>query len=351
MMESLNRRRALLAWPALLLLAPAAAHALTFDELLIDKDEVAGVCEFIEGEHPVSMQASVQFDMSGKDEAGINTYGNPKQKQFQSLSCGGTDATVYYYEFASKEELDQRLPALKAVLWGEKGPTPVHPEEVIATDQFLIVVSSRKPDFLVSLLSHRARFPNVENSVLDERLTRMHCDPKNKKEKPEEPCRWLNEFKSGVIPPDLRGREILLIGQSWDVGEDGHAQAPQFEALYVGRLPDGTMGASFTSIAPENEDERKQILAQMEAQKTGKAAEAGEELRRFLMEGLGGTKARAREAGGRSLAFLANGNRIYLRREGPRIILTTNLMVPARNAPFVVATFETGPDTAPKGKK
>ncbi|HEU5181343.1 MAG TPA: hypothetical protein VFW45_11150 [Candidatus Polarisedimenticolia bacterium] len=350
-MKSLNGMRAFLVPLAFLFLAPTLAHALTFDELLIDKDEVNGVCEFIEGEHPVSIQASVQFDMSGKDEAGITLYGNPKQKQFQSLSCGETNATVYYYEFPEQDDLARRLPALKKALWGEEGPSPMHPEQVLTMDQYLIVVSSRKPEFLVALLSHRTRFPNVENNLLDERLTRMHCDPKNKKEKPEEPCRWLNEFKSGVIPPDLRGREVLLLGQSWNVGEDGHAQAPQFEALYVGRLPDGTTVASFTSIAPENEDERKQILAQMEAQKTGKPAETGAELRSFLMEGLASTKARARESGGRSLAFLANGNRVYLRREGPRIILTTNLMNPAKNAPFVVATFETRPDTDPKGKK
>ena len=350
-MESLNRRRVLPVWLALLFLAPTMAHALTFDELLIDKDEVDGVCEFMEGEHPVSIQAAVQFDMSGEGDAGINIYGNPRQKQFQSLSCGGTNATVYYYEFPGKEDLEQRLPALKAVLWGEDGPTPMHPEQVITMDQFLIVVSSRKPDFLVSLLSHRTRFPNVENSVLDERLDRMHCKAKNKKEKPEEPCPWLREFKSGVTPAELLGKETLLIGQSWDVAENGRAQAPQFEALYVGRLPDGTSVASFMSIAPENEDERKQIMAQMEAQKTGKVAETSGELLAFMKGALGQTKARARESGGRSLAFLAKGNRIYVRRQGSRLILTTNLMYPAKNAPFVVATFSTGPDTAPPGKK
>jgi hypothetical protein len=331
------------------LLSPALARSLTFDELLIDKDEVSGVCEFTEGEHPVSAQAGVQFDMAGKDEAGISLYGNPKQKQFQSLECGAAKATIYYYEFPGKEDLDKRLPGIKSVLWGEQGPTAMHPEQVMTLDRFLMVVSSREPDFFVTLLSHRSRFPNIENSVLDERLTRMHCDSK-KGEKPEALCQALRDFKIGTTPSELLGKGTLLIGQAWEVGQSGRPAAPLFEALYIGRLDDGTSVASFTPIVPENDDERKQIQSQMETQRTGKRAENAEELRGFLMETLGQTRARATQAGGRSLAFLGSGNRIYLRRQGPRLILTTNLMHPAKDAPFVVATFETRSEAVPPSK-
>ena len=331
------------------LLAPSVAWSLTFDEILIDKDEVGGVCEFVEGEHPVSVQAGVQFQMAGKDEAGISLYGNPKQKQFQSLECGTSKATVYYYEFPGKGDLDKRLAGIKRALWGEQGPTPMHPEQVMTLDSFLIVVSSREPDFFVTLLSHRSRFPNIENSVLDERLTRMRCDAK-KEEKPEALCQALRDFKIGTTPNELVGRESLLVGQAWEVGQSGRPEAPLFEALYVGRLDDGTSVASFTPIEPENDDERKQIQSQMEAQRSGKRAENVEGLMAFLRDALGQTRARARMAGGRSLAFLGSGNRIYLRRQGPRLILTTNLMHPAKDAPFVVATFETKTEVASPSK-
>ncbi|HZC81614.1 MAG TPA: hypothetical protein VE222_07805, partial [Nitrospiraceae bacterium] len=87
----------------ILLSGNAHLQALSVDDVLIDPFEVRDVCQPIDGEHPVSIQAAVQYKMAGDDEAERMVYGSPTRKTYQSFRCGKTEATVYYYEFGSSD--------------------------------------------------------------------------------------------------------------------------------------------------------------------------------------------------------------------------------------------------------
>lgn len=324
------------------------ALARSLDQFLIDGKEVTDVCEIIEGEHADSIQPAVQFKMAGEGRAGIEIYGNPKKKQFQSFSCHGIKTTVYYYEYASKEDLEKHLPMIKDILWGDIGPTVMHPELILDMDNVLVVISSREPEFFANLLAHRISFPDLADSVVDERLRGLGCG--SKKEALAELCSALRDFRNGVMPEALLEKEALLYGHSWEVSAEGHPVHPMFEALYVGQLPDSGLVASFGGARPENALEQAQLMRQIEAQATGGTTDASEPLLAFIRTAFGNTRARVQKTGARSLAFIGMGSRVYLRRFGSHVILMTDFMDHTRNPPFIVATFNMKQASASAGR-
>ena len=312
--------------------------SLTIREVKIAPFEVDGVCQAIDGEHPVSIQAGVQYRMSGEDDAGIALYGDPGTKEFQSFECGETKATIYYYEYGSKDELSKRLGGIKAVLWGEPGPTTLHPELVVPLDNVLAVVSSRNPQFLAALLSHRIDFPDLPDAVVDDRIEKLRCG--TRKEKTPELCGALQGFRRGTYPVET-GTEMVLIGRAWEISEESESSEALNEALFIGRAESGLV-AGFGAFLPENDEERQMVVRQTEAQKEGKVAESAQGLIDYLRETYGGTEARARKTGDRSLAFIGLGNRVYLRSSGGTLVLVTKLMHEEKEQPYVVAAFQIG---------
>lgn len=61
--------------------ARTEVRARTIEDVRIQDSEVEGACQAIEGQYGVSIQAAVQYKMSGKDGAGSALYGNPDDKQ------------------------------------------------------------------------------------------------------------------------------------------------------------------------------------------------------------------------------------------------------------------------------
>lgn len=226
----------------------------------------------------------------------------------------------------------------REVLWGEAGPTRLHPELVLDMDNILAVVSSREPAFFARLLSHRETFPELTDAVVDDRIKRLRCGAP--KEDADELCSALRDFRRGTYPPSASG-EVVLVGRSWDVSEKSDPDQNEiYEALYIDRIPGAGTVASFGGVEPENEEERRQILSQMAAQKEGSIAASAEALISYLRDSYGKTTARARNLGGRSLAFIGMGNRVYLRAADHRLVLVTDLMHEEKKAPYVVAVFE-----------
>jgi len=317
--------------------------SLTLEDVMIDPSEVDKVCQSIPGEHGVSMQARIQYRMLMNDSASASALeilnGKPVNKMLQSFQCGDVKSTLYYYEYASKEELAANIAGTKTYLWGESGPTQMHPELILDVDNVLVVVSSKQPGLFANILAHRLEFPDLPDSELDKRMDRLDCG--SKKARSPEACSALKDFRDGGLPSSASS-ETLLLGRSYEISEDSKPGMIQTEALFVGRSSDGKTVASFGPLAPDNDDEKRQISSQLEAQKEGKVADTAKPLIDFMRAGFGKSKAGARSAGGKSLAFLSMGNRIYVRSKGTRLILVTNLMHQVKKEPYVVAVFETG---------
>jgi hypothetical protein len=263
-------------------------------------------------------------------------------KRYQSFACRDVKSTIYYYEFATVEDLQRHLKGIKAVLWGESGPTDLHPELVLDMSNLLVVISSRRPEFFSTVLSHRVEFPDLTDRVIEARERALRCG--KDESAPAEICSALADFKQGAYPA-AAGDEAVLVGRSWEVNQDSTIARVGYEALYLDRTRAGQV-AAFGGVDPEDDDERGQITAQIEAQKQRKAAGKAGELLDFIRQSYGKDAARARKAGDRSLAFLGLGVRAYVRLRDTRLILITDSMFNAE-APYLVAVYEAGSAPAP----
>ncbi len=119
------------------------ALALTLDNVKLDPKAVAPACTAIDGEHAVSIQAATHYATVEKAPAIL--FKPPTRKAYQSFECGGVKSTIYFYEYASKADLDAARGFTEGQIWGGKGPTAEHPEIIIARDNVLVIISSRDP--------------------------------------------------------------------------------------------------------------------------------------------------------------------------------------------------------------
>ncbi len=125
---------------------------LQIDDVLIKPVKIADLCRTIDGQYPVSIQAGMHYEMvGGKKYVGVA----PQNKQFQSFTCNGEKSTIYYYQYASRREVDKMLGFVKALIWGESGRSRVHPEIITTTGNILIVISSKKPGYFARLIDRK----------------------------------------------------------------------------------------------------------------------------------------------------------------------------------------------------
>ena len=315
------------------------------EDVMVRPDELEGVCTAIEGEHAVSIQAAVQYEMAGDGTAGIAIYGNPSKKMYQSFDCRGSKGTIYYYEFKDSVELQSRLGGIKAVIWGEDGPTPLHPEAILDLENVLAVVSSDRAVFFERLLNHRLDFPDIPDSIIKKRTKALGC------KKPSDPvariCDALNGFLAGKYPAAEFVEPNLLFGNFWEIVKGDRISGLGYEVLYANLADNARQVAAFGTISPENEEERLQIIHQIVAQTEGRVAPRAKPAVDFARGAWGATTAPAVRSGTKSLAFINQGSRVYVRATEDQVILMTALMHDADSSAYVVATYPTKRNSVP----
>src|SRR2546428_3623136 len=114
---------------------------LTLEDVKLEPKVLAPGCSPINGEHAVSLQAATHYATIEKAPAVL--FKPPTRKAYQSFKCGGSKSTIYYYEYASKADLEAARGFTEGTIWGGKEPTADHPELIITRDNVLVVISSR----------------------------------------------------------------------------------------------------------------------------------------------------------------------------------------------------------------
>lgn len=215
-------------------------YAVSLRDVQVKPAEVAFVCTEIEGQHPVSIQAAVQFEMAGDL---VRVYGDPEAKSYQSFECRNMRTTIYYYQYRDSAEVARYIGGIRVAIWGEQGPTSMHPELILTIDNVLVVVSGRKPGFFHRLLSYRSKFPSLENRVISDRFDLLQCG--TDRQESVRVCSALADFRAGTFPKELVRGENIFFGRSWDISDNGIVGSSNFELLYVARMADASNVAAF----------------------------------------------------------------------------------------------------------
>lgn len=112
--------------------------------------EVPADCKPVDGYFPVDIQTAILWE---KTDLYKRIIPEPTAKKAQSFDCQGAKGTVYYFQFGSASQRKTAGVFIKPLLWGEPGPTTMHPEIVLEADDVLLVVSFHKtPKTLLAAL-------------------------------------------------------------------------------------------------------------------------------------------------------------------------------------------------------
>ena len=132
--------------PARMVYSQAAAP----DNLGLRTEQVPSECKSLEGNFPVDIQTAILWD---KTELYKSVIPLPVAKRAQSFACEKKKGTVYFFQYGSQQERETAAKFIKGLLWGEPGPTSIHPELVLESGNVMTVVSFQQvPKTLVRAL-------------------------------------------------------------------------------------------------------------------------------------------------------------------------------------------------------
>jgi len=99
-------------------------------------------CKEVDGVYPIDIEIAILYERTSTYKAILPPL---KEKRSQSFNCNGAKGTVYYFIFADEASRQHAASFIKPLLWGEAGPTKMHPELVLESNATLAVVSFRNP--------------------------------------------------------------------------------------------------------------------------------------------------------------------------------------------------------------
>jgi hypothetical protein len=139
----------LLVVPARMVYSQAAAPG----TLGLQTEQVPSECKSVEGNFPVDIQTAILWD---KTELYKSVVPLPIAKRAQSFACQKQKGTVYFFQYSSQQERETAAKFIKGLLWGEPGPTSVHPELVLEGGDLMTVVSFQQvPKTLLRALQEK----------------------------------------------------------------------------------------------------------------------------------------------------------------------------------------------------
>jgi hypothetical protein len=129
------------------------AVAGTIEDLKLSPESVAPQCSPVDGEYAISIQARTHYSMV--EQYPPTLFKLPARKAYQSFVCSKAKSTLYYYEYATKDDLETARGFTESLIWGEKGPTREHPDLIIPFENVLVIISSRDPGFFKNALQKK----------------------------------------------------------------------------------------------------------------------------------------------------------------------------------------------------
>ena len=117
-------------------------------------EQIPADCKPIDGYFPTDIQTAILWE---KPDLYQSVIPLPVARTAQSFSCQQERGTIYFLQFESEAKRKTAAAFLKPLLWGEPGPTAMHPELVLEAGDLLEIVSFQKaPKALLAALQPSA---------------------------------------------------------------------------------------------------------------------------------------------------------------------------------------------------
>jgi hypothetical protein len=125
--------------------------ALSIEDVNIAALKLPADCKLIEKESFVSNQAHMLYATTNAPTI-IKVLKPPLRQSLQSIQCGKSAGTIYYYEYSGLTDANQARGFAEGLIWGGPSPTPMHPELILGQDNMLVVISAHEPETLRKLV-------------------------------------------------------------------------------------------------------------------------------------------------------------------------------------------------------
>ncbi len=203
--------------PALAVFLGCAAQSQTAapTHLGLTPDQIPADCKTVDGIFPVDMQTAILWD---KPELYKSLIPSPVAKRAQSFACDKKDkGTVFFFQYANQTDSTKAATFIKPLLWGEPGPTAIHPELVLEAGDLLTVVSFEKtPKALVAALQ-RAPAPGAPDQNANAGASASFPIPGHGSLRFTLPGGWQSQSRPLADPPSTTLHFAPVNGDAFDV--------------------------------------------------------------------------------------------------------------------------------------
>jgi tetratricopeptide (TPR) repeat protein len=126
---------------------PAEPVPLELDTILVQPAELPVTIKLAEGMPSVSPQARTYFETPDADKLQVKAgFPKPTRKECQAFAAeGGVPGSVFLFEYA-ETDVDAANTFLRSYVWGGRGRTAEHPEELITRGNLVWVLSFPQAD-------------------------------------------------------------------------------------------------------------------------------------------------------------------------------------------------------------
>jgi len=315
--------------------ASPGSASVKLDDLKLSPDDLPGDCTSIDGVFPVDIQTRILYP---QPRGAIPFLPPVIQKAAQSFDCGGEKGTLYFFEFSdAKTRQDAEDDMIRPTLWGEDmKPTPMHPEQVVHFQNFVIIISFRRDPvsldraLLAKISNLQARdtqsgiLKDIGDEVLGFYSLRLKCGTTQASPGGQAACAWLDSFAQGDSPGPLLGTPNLFVGVAVFFDPASNPGRTYYESLLF--LDGKTDRVGFGAVRPDNDDEKRDIEALIQA-KRSKSEVPKNGAYQYIMKTTPGRECKISRTPGKSLLFFADNGvvPVYLRKKGDALYI---LIVP-----------------------
>jgi len=205
-------------------------------------------CQILAAEkYGISMQFQTSYE-----KGIIDAISEVKNRDWTTYQCNEQKAGVITLDFTSEEEAKTASSFVKGFIWGENGPSSMHPERIYLINESIVLVSSKSSTLLDKALEKLAPVKTPLNELIENISSILQCT-----NTPGEECNILKEFQQAGEPTTLNP-QYFTVAFATRLNKQGKIIAKEPMVLMTDNKS-SVISLDLYNPSPENDEERKSV--------------------------------------------------------------------------------------------